>query len=78
MGKVEKSGTAEKNRSVAVTYFGRQERDVVRHEPHHSLSASDRIYRMNMMDTRLDDRHLVLIILFILSNNEVNQTGFTG
>ena len=30
---------------------------------------------MNMMDTKLDDPHLILIILFILSDYEVtNQT----
>jgi hypothetical protein len=32
------------------------------------MRDSDRIYRMNMMDTILDDPHLILTILFILSN----------
>jgi hypothetical protein len=36
----------------------------------HRESDSDSIYRMNMMDTKLDDPHL---ILFILSNHEVGE-----
>jgi len=34
------------------------------------MRNTDRIYRMNMMDTILDDPHLILTILFILSNFE--------
>jgi len=33
---------------------------------------------MNMMDTKLDDQHLILIILFILSNFEVGENKVSG